>query len=246
VEQMKFPDRAPHSGYLRLQTRSLSVLVDAGAPPNGIFAETACLQPQAMEIASASGPLIINSGWTLNGGGPDALREPSAASMATLSKQMFGVRLRRGRDLIHVGARRQDSQGSAWVELEHDGWLKAHGLVQHRRLFANMEADEIRGEESFLPSRQKRGRKAHYAPFSTHFHLAPNVKADLGADRRTVLIQNPADERWVLRHDALEVSLERSVCLRDGALVQICQIVLQGQSTPVDGGQIRWKLNRAQ
>ncbi|RZJ87338.1 MAG: hypothetical protein EON88_23110 [Brevundimonas sp.] len=74
------------------------------------------------------------------------------------------------------------------------------------------------------------------------FHLAPNVRATIARDQRSVLIQGPTTPAWWLRNDAAEVAIEHSVHYEDGLPRQTSQVVLRARAPAGAGARIRWKL----
>ena len=160
---------------------------------------------------------------------------------------MLGPRLRDTYD--RVEARRHEAPGALWLELLHDGWVRRFGLRHERRLYIDVEADELRGEDRFVRAAPEattspEGRK--FIPFTVRFHLHPEVSALIARDRKSVLLKGEGDETgWWLRNDALEVVIEPSVHYQDGRPRRTQQIVLRGQARMDAGARVRWKLAAA-
>jgi uncharacterized heparinase superfamily protein len=147
-----------------------------------------------------------------------------------------------------VEARRHEAPDALWLELAHDGWEPGFGLRHERRLFIDLEADELRGEDRLLPA-QVEGRPGgrRFVPFMVRFHLHPDVSAQVARDRKSVLLKAEGDARgWWLRNDALEVAIEPSVHYQHGQPRRSQQIVLRGQARLDAGAKVRWKLSAAQ
>src|SRR3546814_4334259 len=106
--------------------------------------------------------LIVNcgaQGGTQSGGwGPGAgewraaQRSTAAHSTATLGdtnsselRAEGGIGARRAA----VACRRDEADGSIWLETSHDGYLPVFGLTHHRRLFLSASGDDLRGEDRF-------------------------------------------------------------------------------------------------
>ena len=247
------PREAPHGGYQRLDGPSLHVFADAGAPARGPWSVTACGQPLAIEVVCGRDRLITNTGWSpdaadhqaprLAAGGSTVVLGDGAAG-APLSGLMafaFGPRLVAGARAVEVA--RRESETGVWVEMAHDGWLVATGLTHERRLFLDKEADELRGEDRFVP-----GDEALPEPIAVaiHFHLAPEVRASIARDQRSVLLKGAGKVGWWLRNDAGEVTLEPTVVFENGQPRRSTQVILRGRLRADRGGRVRWKLTASE
>jgi uncharacterized heparinase superfamily protein len=245
------------NGYQRLEARALQVCADAAPPAPGAWSVAACAQPLAIEVLAGQRRLIVGGGWSPDAQAPQAMRLVDAASTASLgdaacgeplrgfAAQMLGPRLTRV--ARKVEAKRHEAPGALWLELSHDGWVERFGLKHERRLYLDVEADELRGEDRFVPVGGKAaagGRR--FVPFMVRFHLHPDVQAQIARDRKSVLLKPEGDEHgWWLRNDAGEVGLEPSVHYRLGQPRRSQQIVLRGQARIAEGARLRWKLSAA-
>jgi uncharacterized heparinase superfamily protein len=251
------PMPAACNGYQRLEARSLQIAADAALPAAGAWSATACAQPLAIEVLAGARRLIVGGGWSPDAQAPQAMRLVDAASTASLgdaacgaplrgyAARVLGPRLSEG--ARKVEARRHEATGALWLELRHDGWVERFGLMHERRLYIDVEADELRGEDRFAVVEDKaRPGGRRFVPFTVRFHLHPDVHAQIARDGKSVLLKPEGDERgWWLRNDALEVALEPSVHYRLGQPRRSQQIVLRGQARLDAGAAVRWKLSAA-
>ncbi|MGE5566791.1 MAG: heparinase II/III family protein [Parcubacteria group bacterium] len=253
-EARKAPQRLAVSGYHRLRGGQIEVLVDAGAPAKGAWSLTACAQPLGLELVFGRERLIVGSGWTP--GFPAQLRLTGAGSCAVVGDLPCGEVLEGaaaeglGPRLVDgpgkVGARREDGDGAALLMASHDGWLRRLGLMHHRTFFMNTQTGELRGEDRFEPPKPKEADgPRRYVPFSIHFQLAPEVRASLAQDGKTVILRGPTKALW-LRNDAAEVTIEPSQHVSGGELKRSSQVVLRGQVRHDKGGRVRWKLSASE
>src|SRR5690606_21568652 len=125
-----------------------------------------------------------------------------------------------------VEARRNESEAGVWLEIGHDGWVAATGLIHTRRLFLDAKTDELRGEDAFTPAEGKSNPRS--VPYTIRFPLHPDVRASLAQDRRSALLRGPGNIGWWLRNDAAEVTLEPSVHFERGEPRRSLQVVLRG------------------
>ena len=251
------PTPAARNGYHRLEARSLQVMVDTASPAEGAWSVAACAQPLAIEVLAGGKRLIVGSGWSPDAHGPQALRLVDAASttavadascgapLAGFAAGVLGPRLRDAYAILDV--RRHEAPGALWLELAHDGWTSRFGLRQERRLYLDVEADELRGEDRLVPlAGRSRADGRRFVPFVVRFHLHPQVSALIARDRKSVLLKAEGQETgWWLRNDALDVALEASVHHQDGQTRHGQQIVLRGQARLDAGAKVRWKLSAA-
>jgi len=248
---------AARNGYHRLQARSLQVAADTAAPAQGPWSLAACAQPLAIEVLAGGKRLIVGSGWSPGAPVPQALRLVDGASTASVSDascgaplngfaaRVLGPRLRDAYGILET--RRHEAPGAAWLELAHDGWIRRFGLRHERRLYLDIEADELRGEDRLVPlAARGRADGRRFVPFVVRFHLHPQVSALIARDQKSVLLKAEGEETgWWLRNDALDVALEPSIHHQEGQTRHSQQIVLRGQARLDAGAKVRWKLSSA-
>jgi uncharacterized heparinase superfamily protein len=248
------------NGYHRLEARSLQVMADAAGPAPGAWSAAACAQPLAIEVLAGGRRLIVGGGWTPECHGPQALRLVDASStlsvgdapcgqpLSGFAARVLGPRLYGAHD--EVEARRHEAPGALWLELAHQGWGPAFGFRHERRLYIDIEADELRGEDRLSPLQVRGPRNAdgrRFVPIAVRFHLHPEVSALIAADKTSVLLKAHGEEiGWWLRSDALDVMLEPATHYQNGQPRRSQQIVLRGQARLDAGARIRWKLSAAQ
>ena len=241
--------QAPMSGYQRMAGRGLQVMVDAGAPAPGVWSVSACAQTGAIEVVSGEERLITNSGWSPRAPEAQAQRLTDGGSTAALGHEsagrllggwrarVLGPRLIGGPGRVEV--KRAVSDTGIWLDLKHDGWTHAFGLVHERRLYLDIQGDELRGEDHFIPTGPY---PARVIPYTIHFHTPPDVEAVVARDNKSVLLRGPSQTGWWLRNDAVEVRIEPAVHFRDGRQLTSRQVVLMGHIRADKGGRVRWKL----
>lgn len=256
---------APNSGYYRAEAAGVSVLLDGGAPPDGIHAEFAHASALAFSMSVPGGRLVVNCGW--QAGQPSNWREPVRASAAhsvlTLDetsscrflkpgwrRSLMGPRIERGSDPVRTRQNQEDS--GIWLEASHDGYRAEYGLSVRRRLFLAGDGGDLRGEDSLyrpVEDGPPDDPEVRY-PFDIRFHLHPDVKASLSRDSMSALLVIPNGEGWRFRTDGGTIRLERSVYLAAGAPPKrTTQMVISGEAEPFGGGdrppnRVRWAFQR--
>ena len=254
------PQSAPHSGYQKMQGGSIQVMADAGPPALGVLSVAACAQPAAVEIVCGKDRLITSCGWSPEAAGANAFRLSDAASTVSVGDGSAGRPLSGWRSdalgpwlidgATSVDVKRHDADVGVWLDIVHDGWRRL-GLTHARRLYLDLKADELRGEDSLLPLLASHGGAANadgprrYLPFTISFHLHPDARASLARDGKSVLIKGPSNVGWWLRNDAVDVAIAPSAHFDHGHARRAGTIVLKSQVRPEKGAKIRWKLARA-
>ncbi len=243
------PMRLPHGGYERMDGGQIEVLVDAGVPASGASSVSACAQPAAIEVTCGGERLITNAGWSPRAPTAQALRLTGAASTVSLGRESAGAPLSGWRAKVlgprlidgarEVEVRRTNAETGVWLDVAHDGWVRSLGLLHERRLYLDLDADELRGEDRFTSVRTTRPR---VIPYEARFHLPPEVSAAVARDNKSVLLRGRSEAGWWLRNDAAEVRVEPAVCFREGRQVPTHQVVLMGHIRADKGGRVRWKL----
>ena len=246
------------NGYHRMESRSLQVVADAAAPAAGPWSVTACAQPLAVEVLAEGRRMITASAWSPEASGPPALRLVDASSTLSLADEACGEPLRgfRARALgprlvgayARVDAERHETDGAVWLDLAHDGWVRRFGLRHERRLYLDLAADDLRGEDALTPAHGgglgEAGRR--FIPFKVRVHVHPDIAASLARDGKSVLLRAGENHHgWWLRSDARSADIETSVYFEGGQPRRTQQVVLHGQARAESGGKLRWKFASA-
>jgi uncharacterized heparinase superfamily protein len=244
---------APFSGYQRLTSPGISVMIDAGPAASGAWSLAACGQAAAIEVVCGRERLIANCGWSPQAHRPGPWRLTAGASTVSLDEGVLGRPLTGWRAAAlgprlvggpsHVTHHRRENEAGVWVEVIHGGWIATTGLTHERRLFLDKAVSELRGEDRFVPQDDAHQQSVAVA---VRFHLPPDVDALVARDQRSVLLRGPSGRGWWLRSDASEVVIEPSACFRGGIAYKADQIVLKGRLRANRGGRVRWKLAAAE
>jgi uncharacterized heparinase superfamily protein len=248
---------APAAGFQRLQAGRSLVLLDSGRPPPPGYDAQAHAGTLSLEMSVGRERLIVNCGaqaGPVGGGGTGAgatgdwaaaQRSTAAHSTVTVadtnSSEVFaggGFGARRA----NVTCRRDEDEGSIWLEASHDGYQPIFGITHHRRLYLSANGDDLRGEDRL--SREGAQKGAASQDFAVRFHLHPEVQAMAAQDGRSVVLRLPKGGGWRLRSAGAVLALEPSVYLgQPGKVRRSQQIVLSGSLS--DGeATVKWALQR--
>ena len=244
----------PRNGYHRLDGAKLQIVVDAAAPPTGSWSQAACAQPLAFEALARGRRLIVNSGWSPQAVGPQAMRMSDSASTLSLGDGGCGAPLRGWQSRVlgprlvgpagAVEVRSHEAEGAVWLEMSHETWAKRHRMRHERRLFLDLLGDELRGEDRVTPMGDSAAAaNRRFIPYAIRFHVHPQVAVNLARDGKSALLRVSGDETaWRLRSDAQETAVEASGYFKGGVARRTQQIVLRGHVRADAGTKVRWKL----
>ena len=252
---------ATHSGYQRLEAGGLRVLFDVGGAPALVYSDRAHAGALAFEMSSGEERLIVNVGAAreLEPAGRFAARATNAHSTLILGDALSAEfeEARRGKGPARlVGptldeVRRSSDETGVTVQGRHDGYRAQFGLLHRRYLFIDHEGRNLRGiDELIRPTKVKGPAPKQPIPYVARFHLHPSVRAKL-IEHQMALLETPGGQRWRLRTDASEITIEKSIYWGGRVVPQEThQIVLSGAADPMGHGlgppnRMRWALARA-
>lgn len=251
------PGALEQSRYQRLIARSLSVFVDAGEPRMDAFGTAACDQPMNFEASGGHDKLIVSNGWSPLQADRQAFRVIGAGNGLSIGEDAilapvtgpFGPLLDNALEgpRYKVRSRRAEAEGAGvLLEMEHDGWKPKYGMRHERRLYIDLQRDELRGEDR-LTAIETRKDLPMAAPFAIRFVLHPEVQASLARDRKSILLRGPGGRGWWLRHDARDVALEdNGTVFEAGQPRRTTVIALRGSCRLDAATRVRWKLSPAE
>ncbi len=237
---------APQSGFQRLAAGPTTVLVDAGRPPGPGLDSHAHAGTLSFELCHAKERVIVNCGaqpaageWLL------AQRATAAHSTLAVDETNSSALLPDGSGLARapaeVACRREEAEGSLWLETSHDGYAAGFGLTHHRRLYLSADGGDLRGHDWLEGSGGKR--------FALRFHLHPNVIASVVQDGQAVLLRLPSGAGFRLRSQVVgaeggTVGLAESIYLgHPSERRRSQQVVVTGELAGA-GAEIKWQLTR--
>ena len=221
--------RAPHSGYERLQAGASIVTADVGpAPPvnQSREANAGCL---SFEFSSGAHRIVVNCGTSRASQGPAALvsRTTAAHSTATVAEtsscrflnsigssgerwlagwlqRRLGTVVLRGPAII--AAERKESEEAIETRACHNAYRAAYGLLYERSWRLAADGTVLDGEDVFIPE----GEASALCDVAIRFHLHPTVRAsELDGGRIRLVL--PSEETWIFHAGTIAPRMEESV-----------------------------------
>ena len=254
--------RAPHSGYERLEAGETVLVADVGPAPavaDAAEAHAGCL---AFELSSAAQAIVVNCGAARGSGDETGLaaRSTAAHSTATIGEVSsgrflmrqgawperliaawligrLGPALMRGPAAVTVERQDEADDKAQTLRASHDGYREL-GLAHARRWRLSGRDDRLDGEDAFTPTGTDRGAE----PATIRFHLAPGVRASL-IEAGGVLLALPSGEAWQFSAERFRPELEDSAFFAAAeGMRRTTQIVLRLDSAA--SATARWRFER--
>lgn len=230
---------SPHTGFERFMANRTLVIADSGAPSSvGKGAHAGTL---SFEMSVGKQRIVVNCGAYAGRDEQWKLAQRSTAAHSTMIvDDRNSTEIREdgtiGDRPAQVVAKRLEADGNAWLDLSHDGYVPALGLVHRRRIYVNASGTDVRGEDTLEGTGEHR--------FAIRFHLHPSVKASLVKDGASVLLRLPDKSGWRMRCSGGVASLQESIYLGDGHEARRSeQIVISGAASK-GSAQVKWALTR--
>jgi uncharacterized heparinase superfamily protein len=252
--------RAPHSGYERLQANAAIVTADVGpAPPvnQSREAHAGCL---SFELSSGVHRIVVNCGASRAARGQTSLvsRATAAHSTATMAEtsscrflapggwaaerriagwlqRRLGAVVLRGPAV--VTAERSESGDAIDLKARHDSYRPGFGLSHERRWRLEADGCVLHGEDAFIPDRESAGPR----DVAIRFHLHPSVRTSEAEDGLRLVLPN--EETWIFAAHPVAWRMEESVFFSTTDRPRRTeQIVLAFNTRQAD--TVRWRFER--
>ena len=228
-------------GFARLSEGRVTVIADAGRPPEGHAGRGAHASTLAIEVTAGREPLVVSCG---SGApfGPDwrrvgrATASHSVLGLEGISSSRLEEPVERGGEVVEllghgprevaraIGTRRgagAEDPGALVLDLSHDGWRESHGLIYRRQIALSRDGREVTGEEVLAAETDRDVRLLALAAdhageegigFAVRFHLHPDAEVSADAGGVGATVALPSGALWMLRHDGVgRLSVEPSV-----------------------------------
>ena len=247
----------PHTGYQRIDTHGLTLIMDTGAPPPPSVSHDAHAGCLSFELSSGPSRIVVNCGMPTTGRDNWRAFARGTAAHSTLTYHdtsscqfvEFSAmkRLLQGAPIVsgpvNVESYREAVPHGELLTTSHDGYLAKFGVIHRRVLMVSQDGARLDGEDtlSAAPGGKIKGNESDFA---LRFHLHPSVKASRLSDARGVMLVLPNRDVWTFEAMDDKVDLEDSVFLagNDGPR-RTAQIVIRQDSRHAPS--IRWSFVRS-
>jgi uncharacterized heparinase superfamily protein len=247
----------PHTGFQRLDSGAMTVIIDTGPPPPPNVSQDAHAGCLSFEMSSGTNRIVTNCGMPSTGRDNWRTFARSTAAHSTLvfndtsscrfvelsamKKLLQGAPIVGGPEIVENY--REAVANGMLLSTSHDGYVPRFGVTHRRVLMISPDGTRLDGEDSVAPT--PGGRiKNNESGYALRFHLHPSVKANRLSDGRGVMLVLPNRDVWTFEALDDKVDLEDSVFLagNDGPR-RTAQIVIRQDSRHTTS--VRWSFVRS-
>ena len=235
---------AQHSGYQRLQTNDVVVIVDTGTPPPIGLSHEAHAGCLAFELSWQHHRIVVNCGLpaTNRESWRQLARATAAHSTVTFNdssssrflaaaslQKLIGIPIIAGPSKLEVA--REERGEAVLLRSAHDGYVQRFGVVHQRTIRLAQNGGRVDGEDMFLPEHGESLPSNKPDAYAIRFHLNPSIKASRLTDGHSVMLLLPNRQVWSFTAYEDRVEVEESVYLAaaDGPRRAV-QIVVYGHA----------------
>mgnify|MGYP001017153484 CR=1 FL=1 len=247
----------PHTGYQRVDSGGLTLIIDTGPPPPPGVSQDAHAGCLSFELSSGPSRIVVNCGMPNTGRDNWRVFARGTAAHSTLTYHdtsscqfvEFSAmkKLLQGAPIVsgpaHVENHREAVPHGELLTTSHDGYLARFGVIHRRVLMVAQDGTRLDGEDtlSAAPGGKIKGSESDFA---LRFHLHPSVKASRLSDAHGVMLVLPNRDVWTFEAIDDKVDLEDSVFLagNDGPR-RTAQIVIRQDARHAPS--IRWSFVRS-
>lgn len=239
-------------GFHRLSALGTVIVVDAAPPPPPKAAPSGCASTLAFELSDGPQRLVVNCGGP--GAAPsqmppnlvNALRTTAAHSTVTVADTNSTAILpdgSLGKGVSDIIIDRVEGNDSSRIDANHDGYLRAFGLVHRRILVLGNDGKELRGTDELVPKSRRRSKDG--TPFAIRFHLARGIEPTITADGMGAILRSPGAPPWNFRSRGAAIGVEESLMVDgDGNPHRTMQLVINGEAAAA-GAEVHWQFRRS-
>jgi len=245
---------APHSGYQRIETGSMLMLMDTGRPPQINLSQEAHAGCLSFELSHGNQRIIVNCGLPITNRETwrQVARSTAAHSTVTFNdtsscrflditsfKRLLGTPIVSGP--VNVQVSREERSDAIILRASHDGYVERFNVMHQRALKLAANGSRVDGEELFVSTDGDTIPQQIPDEFAVRFHLHPTVKASKLTDGHGAMLVMPNREVWTFNAYEDRVEIEESVYLAgaDGPR-RAAQIVIYGRARKVP--RVHWSL----
>jgi uncharacterized heparinase superfamily protein len=251
------PTNAPHSGYQRIESKDLLVLMETGCPPPLGVSQQAHAGCLSFELSAQQQRIVVNCG--LPAINRETWRQVARATAAHSTvvfndtsscrfletgtfKRLIGTPIMSGP--IHVPVAREEVADAIVLRASHDGYASRFRVVHQRALMLAANGNRLDGEDLFVLAGNIKKSSGAGDEFAIRFHLHPAVKASRLTDGKGVMLMLANKDAWTFDAYENQVALEEGVYLAgsDGPRRTV-QIVIYGHARETQ--RVHWSFTRA-
>lgn len=241
----------PDSHYQRLSVQDVAVMIDTGRPLSPALSRTAHAGCLSFELSSGRHRFIVNAGAPRFAG--ERYRQMARLtaahstvtigdrSSARLSESRFLGPIMTG-GLTRVEVTREGNASGDCVVANHDGYLKAFGLLHERDLSLNPAGTVLRGRDRVMRADRSDPDPADTTEAVARFHLHPAIAYRRQGPHEVWLVA-PDGDSWLFTCRDGEILIEEDIFFADASGLRQSSLL----AVPFTAGstaEIQWLLSR--
>jgi uncharacterized heparinase superfamily protein len=176
------------TGFVRLESQDAVVILDAGPVGPDYLPGHAHADTLSFELSIAGERVLVNSGTSRYGVGPERLRERGTAAHNTVvvagadsSEVWGGFRVARRARPGPTHTEVDEASRTAIVSASHDGYRRLRGGGDHVRTWEMSASGGLFVKDKALPWQEA----------ESHWHFAPDFQLSISPDARTLRATGP-------------------------------------------------------
>ena len=234
-------------GYVALNSKKISLLMDVGSSPDKKFSSNYQAGALSFEIISNKKKLICNSGYFQNHNHRLNELSKSSAIHSTLilddrSSCKFNKTKGKSSKISHglkIIKKNIVFEKNYWkINAAHDGYLKQYGIIHEREIEFYPEQVKFVGHDKIISKNGLKNLK-----FEIRFHLGPIIKIMKTQDNKSILI-NLDGEGWKFNSINNNINIDNGLYFgRKNSFVDNQNIVISGMTND-ENQTIKWEITR--
>ena len=234
-------------GYVSLNNKKTSLLMDAGSSPDKKFSSNYQAGALSFEIISNGKKLICNSGYFQNHNHLLNELSKSSAIHNTLtlddrSSCKFIKTKNEGSKVSHglkILKKNIVFEKNYWkINAAHDGYLKKYGIIHEREIEFYPEQIKFVGHDKMISKNGIKNLK-----FEIRFHLEPNTKIMKTQDNKSILIELDG-EGWKFNSNNNNMNIDNGLYFGKKDLIfDNHNIVISGMTND-ENQTIKWEITK--
>ena len=232
-------------GYVVLNSKKISLLMDIGPSPDKKFSSNYQAGALSFEIISNKKKLICNSGYFQNHNNQLNELSKSSAIHSTLilddrSSCKFNKNKSESSEISHglkILKKNIVFEKNYWkINAAHDGYLKQYGIIHEREIEFYPEQIKFIGHDKIISKKNIKNLK-----FEIRFHLEPNLKTMKTQNNKSILIDLDG-EGWKFTSEDNKIDIDNGLYFgRKDSFVDNQNIVISGM-TNNKNQTIKWEI----
>ena len=234
-------------GYLALNSKKISLLMDVGPSPDKKFSSNYQAGALSFEIISNGKKLICNSGYFQNHNHQlNELSKSSAIHSTLIFDDRSSCKFYKTKDehskITHglkISKKNIIFEKNYWkINAAHDGYLKKYGIIHEREIEFYPEQIKFIGNDKIISKRSIKNFK-----FEIRFHLEPNIKIMKTQNNKSIFIELNG-EGWKFNSDNNEMNIDNGLYLgKKDSFLDNQNIVISGMTND-ENQTIKWEITK--